>query len=93
MIVTQENAYVATIKNWSALQTLYNEYLANPTVFNSNIVYKSQNVYESAEAAIMDVFGAAINFYTVFHDDPNHCFPLILSGSNPLDMVHLYPCQ
>jgi hypothetical protein len=62
-VVTNTNNYVVTVNDWGALQTLYNTYIANKTAFNNNVISTSK-ADNSYEAAILSIFGSAINLYT-----------------------------
>lgn len=60
---TSNGTYVVTVQDWNALQTLYNQYSANPAAFNSNYVTVAQNNGNSTEYALLSIFGNAINLY------------------------------
>lgn len=86
-VVTAENNYVVTVKDWSALQTLYNQYAANPTAFDNNIINKNDQ-YNSYESALLDVFGSSINLYTNYGS--TSYYPLTINSTTHATLE--YPC-
>ena len=65
-------AYVATVNDWAALQTLYTKLNANQTTFDDNYVQTGLNYLSANQGAtesdagaysLMSIFGTAINLY------------------------------
>jgi hypothetical protein len=89
-VVTSTNNYVVTINNWAAIQTLYNQYLANPTAFNNSVAINTAS--SNYEVAILSAFGGAINLYTT--GGLTSYYPLTLnvnSGTNTASAIEV-PC-
>ena len=90
-VVTRDNNYVVTVNNWSALQTLYNQYLnslqSDGTYGFDNTVISNTSKY-NYEAAILSAFGGAINLYSN-NGTPNSYYPLKVNSTNQISEV---PC-
>ncbi len=76
-VVTSTNNYVVTVSDWSALQTLYNTYLANPTTFDNTVISNSNA--SNYEAAILTAFAGAITLYT--NGGTANYYPLTVTSS------------
>ena len=62
-VVTNDNTYVVTVKNWTILNDLYGQYQNSPVAFDQNLV-AINNSTGSYEVAILKIFSSAINLYT-----------------------------
>jgi len=87
-VVTSDNNYVVTINNWSTVQTLYNQYLADPTAFDNKVIQNSTGPNNSYEIAILTAFQGSINLYSNY-GTPQSYYPITLSSPNKVSEV---PC-
>ncbi|HVW96136.1 MAG TPA: hypothetical protein VHA56_09230 [Mucilaginibacter sp.] len=90
-VVTSDNNYVVTVRNWTALQTLYNEYLQNKAAFDKEITDNTA-LFSSYEAALLSKFGNSINLYSDYSSSQSKTFyPLTITTGTDHDISEV-PC-
>jgi hypothetical protein len=60
---TSNSTYIITIKDWTALKTMYDNYNSNPSGANAAYVSTAASHSGSAEYALLSLYGNAINLY------------------------------
>ncbi|GAA4321150.1 hypothetical protein GCM10023149_20850 [Mucilaginibacter gynuensis] len=94
---TANGTYIITVKDWTALATLYTNYLANPSAkdqeyIDAGLAYKKAHPeasYEtSSEYALASLYGSAVNIYKAPVNSSNYV-PIGIDSSGHISVV---PC-
>ena len=96
-IVTLSGNYVITVNNWTTLQSVYSQFLAQGSAAfktqyqqyasNYQIDNSGATLIEAGEYALLKMFGNSINLYTADSDSNTSFTPLTVDSSGKIAKV------
>lgn len=87
-VITGEETYAISVKNWEALATLYNSVKRNLPKFSQDLVDRGDEL-GSYEKALIEKFGKAVNFFKAFNEDRKTFYGYTLDANKQFQAI---PC-